>query len=337
MTSAGRGRSAGGALIVVVQTVEDRPGDDPSLELRRPRHRLLLGDALMWSRLVVEDDELGEEASQVLDIEQQEMVEQLAAECADEALGEGVHIRRAHSAADDAGADPFEGGGEATAELRVTVGDENLGQLVHRGVTRLLGAPVVCGRGGRCGVDDATAPEVEEEQHEDGAEKRVERLEEVAAPGHVVRDEGGPALAAADAFRPLRHVPLHGPPRDVNPELEKLAADALSAPEPIRSGHFSNDGSVAARPPPDRPRPPAPEEAKAGAVPSHHCVWVHQGHSGAPRHYHLRQVSDQPALGAGEANSLAAEARLGGGQLQPEHLVLRDQGCSRAHQARNEP
>ena len=54
----------------MVEAVEDRTRDDPSAEVRVPRDRLLLGDALMWPDLVVEDNELGEEAAQVLHVEQ---------------------------------------------------------------------------------------------------------------------------------------------------------------------------------------------------------------------------------------------------------------------------
>ena len=94
---------AGSALVVTVEAVEDWTRDDPPLEVRRPRDRLLLGDSLMWPGLVVEDDELGEEPAQVLHVEQEDVVEQLAAECANEALGEGVHVRRTHGGADDTG------------------------------------------------------------------------------------------------------------------------------------------------------------------------------------------------------------------------------------------
>ena len=187
----------------------------------------------------------------MLDVEQEYVVEQLAVERADEALGEGVHVRRAHGAADDAGAGPFEGGGEASAELRVAVGDEHFGMLVRGRIAALLRAPVVGGRRGGRNVNDPAAPDVEEEEDEDRSKECVEGLHEVAAPGDVVRDEGAPPLAVAgSASRSRGHVPLHRPLRDVDPELEELATQALGAPAWVGGGHLSNDGGVAVRPRP---------------------------------------------------------------------------------------
>ena len=51
----------------------------PARQRRPAEDRLLLGDRVMWPGLVVEDDELGEEAAQVLDVEQEDVVEQFAA------------------------------------------------------------------------------------------------------------------------------------------------------------------------------------------------------------------------------------------------------------------
>ena len=106
--SAGRGGRAGRALIVMVEPVDDWTGDDPPFDVRGPRDRLLLGDSLMWPGLTIEGDKLGEEAPQVLRVEQEHVVEQLVAKGANKALGEGVHVRRAHGAADDADAGALE-------------------------------------------------------------------------------------------------------------------------------------------------------------------------------------------------------------------------------------
>ena len=169
----------GRAVVVMVEAVENGVRNNLSLEVWRPRDGQLLGDALMWPSVVVEDDEVGEEPLHVLRVEQEEVVEQLAAQRADEALGEGVHVRSTDGAAGEAGAGPFEGGGEAGAELRVAVGDEHLGMLVHGRIASLLCAPVV-GRG--CGgrnVNDPAAPDIKKEEDEDRPEEHVERCEGV--------------------------------------------------------------------------------------------------------------------------------------------------------------
>ena len=116
----------------MVEAVENGARDNPSLKMWRPRDGSCWA---MWPSVVAEDDELGEEPLHVLRVEQEEVVEQLTAERADEPLGEGVHVRRAYNAADEAGANPFEGGGEAGAELRVAVGDEHLGMPPRQTLT----------------------------------------------------------------------------------------------------------------------------------------------------------------------------------------------------------
>src|SRR5467141_609407 len=81
---------------------------------------------------------------------------------------------------------------------------------VNGGVPGLLRAP----SGGRPirdrGMDDPSAAEVEEEEHEDFAEPDVVRLDEVARPRDVVAQERRPALAIA--WGPgAADVPLDGP------------------------------------------------------------------------------------------------------------------------------
>jgi hypothetical protein len=125
------------------------------------------------------------------------VIEQLSAERADQALSEGIHARRAYRGAHDAHARRGEYASEACTELRVVVADKHSWRAVHGGVSGLLRAPLV----GRCicdrGVDDLSAAEVEEEEHEDLAKPDVVRLGEVACPGDVVAQERRPALAVA--------------------------------------------------------------------------------------------------------------------------------------------
>ena len=120
---------AGSALVVMVEAVEDWTRDDAAAEVRLPRDRLLLGDPLMRPGLVVEDDELGEEAAQVRHVEEEDVVEQLAAESANEPLGEGVHVGRAYGGADDAGVCPSKAAANHAGgyQSRAGVGTMNCG------------------------------------------------------------------------------------------------------------------------------------------------------------------------------------------------------------------
>jgi hypothetical protein len=72
----------------------------------------------MRSGLVVKADVLGDEATKVLLAEDRDVIEQLATEGADEALGERVHIGRARCRPHDADAGAFKRGRERPARLR---------------------------------------------------------------------------------------------------------------------------------------------------------------------------------------------------------------------------
>src|SRR5436305_14773970 len=82
-----------GSAVVVMEPPENRDSRDAALELGRTRNRLLLRESLMRTRLVVEAHELGDEASEVVLAEEEDVVEQLPAQGARELCGERVHVR----------------------------------------------------------------------------------------------------------------------------------------------------------------------------------------------------------------------------------------------------
>ena len=108
----------------------------------------------MRTRLVVETDVFGDETTQVLFAKDEDVIEQLSTERADEPLGEGVHIGRARRRPHDVDADAFEGGRERATELSVTVAYEDLWALIHGRIAGLLRGPRI-GRGiGHRGMND---------------------------------------------------------------------------------------------------------------------------------------------------------------------------------------
>ena len=72
---------------------ENRDSRDAALELGGTRNRLLLRESLVRTRLVVGAHELGDEASEVVLAEEEDVVEQLPAQGAREPFGERVHVR----------------------------------------------------------------------------------------------------------------------------------------------------------------------------------------------------------------------------------------------------
>src|SRR5713101_4598903 len=122
--------------VVVMQPIEDRVCDDTTICLGCSRHGLFLPKALVWPSLVEEADVLRDEAQMVLP-EHEHRVEQFAPQGADEALGEGVHVRCPDRSASDLCTDGLEQGRKTSAQLGVAIDDEHFWLDVQRCVSRL--------------------------------------------------------------------------------------------------------------------------------------------------------------------------------------------------------
>src|SRR5258705_7091624 len=198
---------------------ENRESRDGALELGRTRNRLLLRESLVRTRLVVEAHELGDEAAEVVLAEEEDVVEQLPAQGAREPFGERVHVRRPGRDPHDSRPRRCENAGEASAELRIAVADEDRRRGIHGGVPGLLRAPLVAWHVCDRRVDDPASPEFKEEEHEYLAEPNVVGLHEVARPRDVIPQERRPALPIASGSR-APHVPLDGSLADMDAEFE---------------------------------------------------------------------------------------------------------------------
>jgi hypothetical protein len=171
-------------------------------------NRLLVTEGLVRTRFVVKVDVLGDDAPEVILTEDEDVVEQLSPERTGEAFNERIHVRRAYRCSHDAHARRPEYASESRVELRVVVADDNLWYAVHGGVPGLLRAPLVGRRIGHRGMEDRSATQVQEEEHEHLAEPHVERLHEVTRPRHVVSQERRPTLPVASGSR-AAYVPLN--------------------------------------------------------------------------------------------------------------------------------
>jgi hypothetical protein len=124
----------------------------------------------------------------------------------------------------------------------------------------------------------------------------------------------------------------------VNPKLEHLAANTLGAPEPILSDHALNElddiGRDARRWRLRRPTLPAPEQAKALAVPAKHRLGLHEQQRVAPPRQHRREHGDQAALMWLESWSLHLPCR--NDKLLAQKNILRGQFGSRTQQVSQE-
>jgi hypothetical protein len=105
-----------GAAVIVVEPAEYGDGLDATMHLRRSSDGLLLGEPLMRARPAVEAREFGDEISQVLLVQNEDVIGELASQCAGEAFREGVHVRRVDRDPDDARIDGGQGAHEARAK-----------------------------------------------------------------------------------------------------------------------------------------------------------------------------------------------------------------------------
>src|SRR6266403_4177779 len=251
----------------MVESSEHRDCVNASLDLRGTWNGLLVRESLVRACVVVETHVLGDDASKMFLAEDEDVIEQFSAERARQARSEGIHVRRAYRGANDAHARRREYASEASAELRVVVADKHIWRALHGGVPGLLRAPFVGRRIRDRGVNDLSATEVEEEEHENLAEPDIVRLNEVARPGDVVAQERRPALAVASGPG-TADVPLDGSLADADAELQQFATDALGAPARVARRHLSDQCRARGGRPSRRPRVPPPEGAESGPMPA---------------------------------------------------------------------
>src|SRR5260370_15218006 len=183
------------------------------------------------------------ESVEVPVIEQQNVIEHLASEAADEALSRGVHVGCPCRNIDDPDSGSLGDGVEDGYELVVAISYNHLrGGPVHGGVPKLLCRPLLRRVPGDGEMNVSSGCEVDDEEGIDLPEEDVVALDEVASPGAfgVVLEEGRPCLSTSPGADPS-HVLLDGTLTDLDTELEQFPTDTLSAPESTAAGHVANE------------------------------------------------------------------------------------------------
>lgn len=82
-----------GSAVVMMEPPKNGDSHDAALELGRTRDRLLLRQSLVRTGFVVEMHELGDEVSEMVLAEDENVIEQFAAQGPSEPFGERVHVR----------------------------------------------------------------------------------------------------------------------------------------------------------------------------------------------------------------------------------------------------
>jgi hypothetical protein len=183
----------------MVKAAENRARDDRAGRRRHQTVRDLLAEALVRSRGVEVGCVVVGDPIEMALVDEEDVVEELAAEAAHEALGHRVHVRCADSGLDDANTGSACGTIEGSAVLVVAIPDKEPGRgLLHGGVPDLLGSPLLGGAPGSGHMNHTAGALVDQEEEEQRPEQEIIGLDEVAGPGveGVVPDEYCPGLAA---------------------------------------------------------------------------------------------------------------------------------------------
>src|SRR5438309_2382888 len=228
--------------VVVMESAQHRARHD-----RATRRRVIGQPWLAWDALaeplvgaarVEVWHPFGQDPPKVILAEDQDVVEALAAEAAEEAFADGIHVGRVRRDRDHVDARAVGGVGKVAAEFAVVVPDQKpRGLLVGCGLPQLLGDPGVGREAGDVDMHDFTTAMPDDEEGEERAEPGVVELEEVAGPdvGGVVPEKCPPGLAPPGAGATGPQVLLDRPLADPEAELQELAADPLSPQSALAS------------------------------------------------------------------------------------------------------
>jgi hypothetical protein len=239
--------------------------------------------------------------------EDQQPVEALGADGEDETLGVSVRLRRADWCVDHFDAFTAEDLVERRRELAVAVVDQEADPLEHTReaeVARLLGHPVA-GRVGRAARQvDATAAELDEEQHIEATKRDRLDGEEVAGEhaGALLAEEVPPARPRTPRRRLKTGREQHASNRarrGAQAELQRFARDSGVAPARILAreaqhqlSHLKVDGRAAWTSPRLCPLP-----THEFPMPPQKCLWRHDQPVSAPLRKQSGERRQQGTIG----------------------------------------
>src|SRR2546425_4041173 len=301
-------RTAGAGLrrladVTVMQATDFGNLHDPARlgELDRPDVRRILVKGEMRASPVIVREVAGQDAAQVAFAEDQNVIQTLAPDRADEPLREGILPRAVRRREDFLDPHALHSVPKLLAVDLVTVAQEIEGRgVVGEGVHDLLGGPVGGGVLGHVEVDNAPAVVSEHDENKEDAQARGWHREEIEGDeiADMVGEERPPSLRRQGA--PRGHEARDGALADVDPQPEKFPVNSRGAPQRIGRSHpydesldLSIDGWAA--------RDGAggelgPVLAEAGPLPPQDGVGGHDDESLPPVGPHPRQRDPEEAV-----------------------------------------
>jgi hypothetical protein len=185
-----------------------------------------------------------EDSSKMTLAEDDDMVQALAPDRADEPLREGILPRAVRGRENLLDPHALHAVPKLLAVDLVTIAQKIGGRgVVREGVHDLLGGPAGGGVLGHVEVDDPPAVLSEYDEDEEDAEASGRHGEEVDRDqvADMVGEERSPGLRRRAG--PLREQPGHGAFGHADAELEKLTMNSRGAPERIRDGHADDQST----------------------------------------------------------------------------------------------
>ncbi len=236
--------------IVMMQATEHGEWDDSPIATRGWRCKLLLAwdpllNALMRSRLVEVDDILFEHPAEVGFAQNEDVIQAFAAHAPQQPFADRVRARCLDRRSQHLNPRSDRDGIEMRTVFGVVVTNQVLGCFPEGcRLAQLLGNPFVSWRPGHAHMHDPSRPEFSNHEGEQRPKQQVMDLEEVACPDFagMVPEEGGLRLVARTGRTGLTHIPLDGPLRDLDVQLEQFALNALRAPQPVVGCHLLDQG-----------------------------------------------------------------------------------------------
>src|SRR5438132_8738474 len=224
----------------MVEATDFANRDDPAefRPLNSPATGRILVEREVSTRPVVVRKVASQGAAQVSFAKDEDVIQTLAPDGADQPLREGILPWAVRRRQDFTDAHALHALPEQVTVDRVAIAEEKGRRgVVREGVHDLLGGPVGSGVFGHVEVDDAPAMVHEHDEHEEDAQARGGNREEVEGDqvANMVGEECPPRLRRLGP--PLRYQPGDGTLGHVDTELQELAMDSWGAPEGVRGGH----------------------------------------------------------------------------------------------------
>ncbi len=317
----------------MVKPAEARQGDDLGGGIRLQLHDSHRGRVLLQGqvRSIVEvvRGEAGQKALQVLLVEDDDVIQEIATCSADEPLGDPVLPGAASGDLLWFDAHVVDRGEDLVSVLGVTVEDqearcsivgERLAELLRDPGCRRMGSHTQVHQLAPGVVDDEE--DIKHAERDGGNREEVDRGDDLA----VVGEEGAPSLPFVGMGRAPGHEARNRALGDLEAELQDLAVDARRTPRRVLGGHPANEDSdlgCCARSSSAGPRLPAPVPPEALAMPADDGLGLDDGERLLPSRPAAAQDNPEDAIGRAETRPRLLP--LEDSELLSEREVLQDQ------------